>query len=1461
MSLGKSHGPQQPSALGTLINASTYGMTIPTIYGMARGAFLPIWAANLREGDSGKKGKGFLGHLFGLHVPTYVENVDYLIGSNPIEYIGQIWSNNTNRYTMNIIKVRFQLPAPTHTIVDSHFYAVIGVTAEVTLSGTFNDYGSPGYNGNAIGQYAGIAPGTGYAINDEIILIGGTISAYGHITSIGGGGTVTGFVLDYLGQGYVPGNYSTTSSGSGHGLIVHVTSVGGSPYSGTTEFPLWNCVQHGPDLIYAASSRWWPYVYKWAPSDGNVIHFPEWQNVSNRNIPNGNTFFNAYYFQMTKLSKYHPPLTYNRMAFEQELGSGTEYANAGLAGQQIIYPYYAGAGSSDIDLGVTGLLPDWRIEIKGSNALYPTGDADFADMIEDVLKSGQMQTLSELGLIQRGVNCNEIPGVTQKEIWQGLEFFMLPDYNYFQPIAQNTIMIVGSRARPGATPATISDASGQTWNAIATGDTYGVWYAVANAPIAAPDLISVRYAGGGQYNNDAFAFTMDPGSDTLLGTAQNSGAFGAVPQTASCSITTNVAAYVMAFFFQIGPSLSGTPSGVPPPPVHWNDMYVNPNAGVPAILYSWSRVYYRNVAAAGTYELSLPGIEQDWTIVMLAISASQPSPWPKTLGNIIDQPSLQLLRNQCRANGLIGSIVMNSQKAASDWLKEFYDCANSWPVWSGFKLKSVPRSEVSTMGNGVVYTAPTAAGPAATLTEDDLIMQDNALVITERAPQVDRNNILQFEFVDRTNDYNVSTASEPESASIALYGPRKQNATVRHEIMDPLVARELLAIEVRRLTMITPFSYKFVAKANWVPLEAGDMVLINDSLIGITDLAVRITAVEETDSYDLNITAEPFIYGVHAPSVNLSATVISQNPNNSQYVPAAVNPPVIFEPPTRLSSTGNPQLWFVVSDSDPLYGGCVIYVSIDGGTTYETTPVGIILGNGTTGYVEIADWPAAADPDAVNTLYLDVSESLGVLNSYSVDQRDSFAYPNYVALTPSPTPVFDGASVGGAVSPATSIAFGAGFAGDAAFVFGHIRSTAGAIWWNSGINTTPNVLSGLNTCQIIDCFGPVQFGAPCSGCLPPGGDTAGWLEISGVNSPGWNFNFGGVQTGFTAPGGARLIDFTSRLLAAGTASGSITLDEFTFNYTGANIIYGGGEIFMARLGGLIPGNPTLYVVAIIGTAVDLAAPAGWTKQVAGGTSSIPIYTRTGVLPEPSNFYELMTYETANLTASYHYSIPPTTRRAVFGMPTAGEGEDHNIGSRYAWLNAWENPTPDGILKIDFDNSWLNKQLFFKFTQFNNLGGNPEDLSAVVAYNYTPIAPQSGGGSTGGGTGQPGTPGQITYTIQDAALSNPNVNAIVMDSGSALFSDGSAAAYAARTFTIPTPTVATTYYITIFDPNRTGDGGPTPTLTAQAETNNQFVGVPGYIYIGSIVALPGSGGGTSTSPGGYPVQEQILVNGT
>ncbi len=133
----------KPQALGVTSNSSTYGQTIPVIYGRTAGALYLIWCANVRPGPSAKKGKSGGSKKGKGTVTTYVANADALVGTNPIAHILECWDNNNAKLGLNFVE--YSAPAASSvTIPDSLFYCLLGVTVTVDYDVTFDDYGGPG---------------------------------------------------------------------------------------------------------------------------------------------------------------------------------------------------------------------------------------------------------------------------------------------------------------------------------------------------------------------------------------------------------------------------------------------------------------------------------------------------------------------------------------------------------------------------------------------------------------------------------------------------------------------------------------------------------------------------------------------------------------------------------------------------------------------------------------------------------------------------------------------------------------------------------------------------------------------------------------------------------------------------------------------------------------------------------------------------------------------------------------------------------------------------------------------------------------------------------------------------------------------------------------------------------------------------------------------------------------------
>ncbi len=264
-----------------------------------------------------------------------------------------------------------------------------------------------------------------------------------------------------------------------------------------------------------------------------------------------------------------------------------------------------------------------------------------------------------------------------------------------------------------------------------------------------------------------------------------------------------------------------------------------------------------------------------------------------------------------------------------------------------------------------------------------------------------------IEFADRAIDYAHNIASAPDQRSVTLYGPRKGGALVAAmigqrpasgtqsvlTISNAAVAQAIASILVKR-SAAGVNRYSFTLKAEWFFLEATNLVTITDTRLGLDKLPVRLVSAKETAQRTLECEVDAFVYGLNHPRVS-ATTAATGSLVKTNVDPGLVNAPIIFEPPAAMLSGGaTKQVRFLVSGSDPNYGGCIAYVSVDGGASYTA------LGNcppATTG-VLTADYPlSAADPDVTDTLAVDLTQSNGTLSSQSQPIADGFADPCYVA--------------------------------------------------------------------------------------------------------------------------------------------------------------------------------------------------------------------------------------------------------------------------------------------------------------------------------------------------------------------------------------------------------------------------------------------------------------------------------
>jgi hypothetical protein len=130
-------------------------------------------------------------------------------------------------------------------------------------------------------------------------------------------------------------------------------------------------------------------------------------------------------------------------------------------------------------------------------------------------------------------------------------------------------------------------------------------------------------------------------------------------------------------------------------------------------------------------------------------------------------------------------------------------------------------------------------------------------------------------------------------------------------------------------------------------------------------------------------TSTAFVYPTQTGQSGGFTSVLTQTP-------PSVNPPIIFEPGPLLTSN-RLDVFFVVTAPQPNWGGCQIWASADGSTYGQ---VGVIGKGGVQGILT-APFPSGSDPDTVNTLSVDVSQSTGTIvpgSSQDADLGITLAY-------------------------------------------------------------------------------------------------------------------------------------------------------------------------------------------------------------------------------------------------------------------------------------------------------------------------------------------------------------------------------------------------------------------------------------------------------------------------------------
>lgn len=331
----------------------------------------------------------------------------------------------------------------------------------------------------------------------------------------------------------------------------------------------------------------------------------------------------------------------------------------------------------------------------------------------------------------------------------------------------------------------------------------------------------------------------------------------------------------------------------------------------------------------------------------------------------------------CRAFGLFMSPLLSDQATAQAHLQDVMKAIACDFKWSEGKLDVGIYSAAAASLNDAVYTPATT--PVYHLTDADFIEDETddqqTTVRIKRKDPNDAVNTLQLEYLDRGYLYNPVLVQLRDDAEIQSTGwENPSDLRSFHFWCQRRPAMQSAGLQLARERMLA--TYEFTVGSRRSLLELFDVVTLTEPKLGLDHLPVLITEIEEKEDRTLFITAEDLL--VTGGSVTYAVQPPLGSAANALVAPGAANAPIIFEPPATLAQN---QIWMLTSGVNPAtWGGCNVWLSTDGGSTYVQT--GQIVVAGRQGFLTSA-LPAVdrnaggLTVDSANPLAINLSQSQG----------------------------------------------------------------------------------------------------------------------------------------------------------------------------------------------------------------------------------------------------------------------------------------------------------------------------------------------------------------------------------------------------------------------------------------------------------------------------------------------------
>lgn len=360
---------------------------------------------------------------------------------------------------------------------------------------------------------------------------------------------------------------------------------------------------------------------------------------------------------------------------------------------------------------------------------------------------------------------------------------------------------------------------------------------------------------------------------------------------------------------------------------------------------------------------------------------------------------LTLASSNWVANSFFISLLLENSTSCSSVIGQILEAGMTAAFFSEGVVKFVPYCDTTAVGNGVTYSPPT--NPIYAITIDDIVGESTGDPIElTRSDWEDANNRVAIVYRSRANDYNPEVIQEDDPGSILRYGQLLAEDPVQYDFIKILSAAQYAASQrlQRKVQIRNRYTIAKLTSA-LAFLEPMDIVTIPNPTnpAGPSVLPVRVTKVEDDPVAGLTVEFEDFIWGLAAPAYNPKTATSPPPPNASQADPGPTTGWIFEAPDSGLSKQDGNVLFGFVRGNNSNWGGCHVWVSVDG-SSYELLPTG----NVNTGAVTIparigtlvnnvASFSFANNPDTINTIKVKMNSPDDELPSASALQAQKYA--------------------------------------------------------------------------------------------------------------------------------------------------------------------------------------------------------------------------------------------------------------------------------------------------------------------------------------------------------------------------------------------------------------------------------------------------------------------------------------